>query len=100
MLALDRTTSGRTYDLDGRLRVEASRISKAAVNPYLGREIPDFATLGLDPSRTYQLLRDPDELRCAAPTFNNLPLLSQHATTGPTWSWGQPEPTRASTLHI
>jgi hypothetical protein len=76
-LAFDRA-SVRTYDRDGRLHVEITNISKAAVNPYIGREIPDWKALGLDPDRVYKLLRDPDELAKAAPTFNNIPLLSRH----------------------
>ncbi len=76
-LAFDRA-SVRSFDADGRLHIAAANISKAAVNGYLGREIPDFEKLGLDPDREYQLLRDPDELARAARTFNNLPLLSKH----------------------
>ena len=76
-LAFDRATV-RTYDRDGRLHVEISNISKAAVNPYIGREIPDWKALGLDPDEVYKLLRDPDELAKAAPTFNNIPVLSRH----------------------
>lgn len=76
-LALDRA-SARTYDKDGRLHVAVTNISKAAINPYLGREIPDWETLGLTPDKTYRLYRDPEELAKAAPTFNNLPLLSRH----------------------
>jgi 8-oxo-dGTP pyrophosphatase MutT (NUDIX family) len=76
-LAFDRA-SVRTYDRDGRLHVEIANISKAAVNPYIGREIPDYQALGLDPDKIYKLLRDPDELAKAAPTFNNIPLLSRH----------------------
>lgn len=75
--ALDRATV-RSYDHDGRMRVAVSNISRAAVNPYLGREIPDWEQLGLNPDRTYKLYRDPDEMAKAAPTFNNLPLLSRH----------------------
>ena len=75
--AFDRA-SVRTVDVDGRMHVEISNISKATVNPYLGREIPGCTALGLDPMRTYMLLRDPDELQRAAPTFNNIPLLSRH----------------------
>lgn len=77
LCALDRN-SARTYDRDGRLHVEMSNISKATVNEYLGREIPDFDMLGLEPNKRYRLLRDPEELAKAVPTFNNLPLLSQH----------------------
>ncbi|WPQ34370.1 DUF2213 domain-containing protein [Achromobacter xylosoxidans] len=76
-LALDRATV-RTIDADGRMHVEVSNISKATVNPYRGNEIPDWETLGLDPNRVYFLLRDPEELARAAPTFNNIPLLSKH----------------------
>lgn len=75
--ALDRA-SVRTVDVDGRLHVEISNISKACVNPYYGQEIPGFEALGLDPDRIYQLLRCPEELQRAAPTFNNIPLLSKH----------------------
>lgn len=76
-LAFDRS-SVRSLDKFGRLHVEASNISKATVNPYFGREIPDWQRLGLSPTRVYNMLRDPDELAKAAPTFNNLPILDQH----------------------
>jgi hypothetical protein len=75
-LAFDR--SCRTYDEDGRLHIRVSNISKAAVNPYYGREIPRHEELGLSPDRVYYLLRCPEELEKAAATFNNLPLLSKH----------------------
>jgi hypothetical protein len=77
-LALDKAMSARTYDSVGRLHVAPSPISKATVNPYLGKEIPRWRELGLDPNRIYQLLRHPDELKKAAPTFNNLPVLREH----------------------
>lgn len=76
-MAFDRA-SMRRYDPDGRLHVQMSNISKATVNPYKGDEIPDYANLGLDPDKVYYLLRDPKELAKAAPTFNNLPILSEH----------------------
>lgn len=75
--AVDRATV-RSIDVDGRLRVEISPISKANVCPYYGREIPNSEALGLQPNRIYQLLRDPVELAKAAPTFNSIPLLNQH----------------------
>lgn len=74
--AFDR--SARSYDADKRLHLSVSNISKAAVNPYLGSEIPGYQSLGLDPNKIYKLFRDPVELAKAAPTFNNLPLLSKH----------------------
>ena len=79
-LALDRS-SARTYDVDGRLRVEASNITKATVNPYFGKEIPGWESLGLEPSRIYNMLRDPAELEKAAESFTNIPLLIIHKGT-------------------
>lgn len=76
-LAFDRATV-RRIDVDGRMHVEISNISKATVNPYRGNEIPDWEALGLDANRIYFLLRDPQELEKAASTFNNIPLLSKH----------------------
>lgn len=75
-LAFDRTS--RRLDADGRLHVARSHISKAAVNPYYGREIPGYDQLGLAPDKIYKLLRDPAELERAAETFARLPILSQH----------------------
>ena len=77
-MPLDATRSVRRFDEDGRLHVAVSNISKAAVNPYRGAEIPGWQALGLSPDEIYLLLRDPDELRKAAPTFNNLQILARH----------------------
>lgn len=76
-LAMDRA-SVRRRDVNGYLHVDVSNISKANVCPYHGREIPDWQALGLDPAKVYYLYRDPAELARAAPSFNNLPLLSEH----------------------
>jgi uncharacterized protein len=76
-LALDRA-GARTFDADGRLHVAIANISKANVCVYLGHEIPDADQLGLNPQEAYFLLRDPEELGRAAPTFRNLPLLRKH----------------------
>ena len=76
ILAMDK--SARTVDRFGRMYIAMSNISKATVNPYRGSEIPGCAALGLDPDRVYMLLRDPEELRKAASTFNNIPLLDRH----------------------
>jgi hypothetical protein len=76
-LALDRA-GVRSFDVDGRLHVSVANISKAAVNPYAGSEIPDWESLGLDPDRQYQLFRDPNELAKAGSTFRNLQILSRH----------------------
>lgn len=78
-IALDEVSvSQRQYDVDGRLRVKCSNISKATVNPYFGREILGGAALGLDANRVYHMLRDPGELEKAALTFDSLPLLMVH----------------------
>ena len=84
LLAMDRTPSVRSFDADGRLHVARSNISKANVCPYLGREIPNWETLGLEPDSVYQLLRDPEELARGASTFNNLQILSEHV---PVTAW-------------
>ena len=76
-LAFDRE-SVRREDMDGRLHVAISNISKANVCPYRGSEIPNCEELGLDANKVYQLLRDPEELARAAPTFNNIQVLRRH----------------------
>jgi hypothetical protein len=77
VLAFDRA-SARTFDGYGRMHVAGCRITKANVCPYYGREIPNASALGLDPNKIYRLYRDPEELKKAAPTFRNLPLLAIH----------------------
>jgi hypothetical protein len=77
MYALDRE-SFRRYTPDGALHLDTTNISKAIVNEYWGREIPGCAEMGLDKDRMYRLYRDPEELKKAAPTFNNLPVLREH----------------------
>jgi uncharacterized protein len=74
----DAALTNRSYDKDGRLHILKTRISKATVNPYYGREIPEADMLGLDPNRIYYLLRDPDELKKAAPSFARVPLMFKH----------------------
>lgn len=81
ILAYDRTGSVRTFDENGRLRVETTPISKANICEYLGREIPNNELLGLKPDKMYRLLRDPEELEKAADTFNSLPVLEDHTPT-------------------
>lgn len=76
-LAFDRA-SVRTYDADGMLHVSRTPISKANVCVYYGREVPGWEELGLSPDKPYKFLRDPEELKRAASTFNNKPLLDLH----------------------
>lgn len=82
-LAFDRA-SVRTIDANGRLQISRTNISKANVNAYYGREIPRSEELGLEPDKLYRLWRHPDELRKAAKTFNNIPVLSKHIPDFPT----------------
>jgi hypothetical protein len=80
-LAYDRS-SVRSYSPDGHLHISDAALSKAEVNAYTGAELaPNLRAgvrLDLDPQRRYSVLRPPDELRRAAPTFNSLPVLWGH----------------------
>ncbi len=62
----------------GRMYVDKSNISKANVCIYYGIEIPGWAELGLDPDKAYRLWRHPDELKKAAKSFENIPLVIKH----------------------
>ena len=80
-LLFDATPSVRSKDENGFLHVALTPISKATVNPYLGREIEGSASHGFKPDSIYYGLRDPQELEKAADTFNGLPLLLEHHPT-------------------
>ena len=80
-LLFDATPSVRSKDENGFLHVALTPISKATVNPYLGREIEGSAAHGFKPGSIYYGLRDPTELEKAADTFNGLPLLLEHHPT-------------------
>jgi hypothetical protein len=78
-LALDRAPrSQREITADGHLRIHRTVLTKAEPSAYRGSEIPDWQTFGLDPNRTYWLLRDAEALRKAVKTFEQLPLLILH----------------------
>jgi uncharacterized protein len=76
IVALD--ASARSYDANGRLHISKTHITKATVNPYFGMEIPNSAALGLDPKTIYYMLRSPEELAKAAPTFERIQILIKH----------------------
>ena len=80
-LTFDSTPSVRTKDENGFLHVALTPISKATVNPYLGKEIEGSKEHGFEPDKIYYGLRDPDELEKGASTFNGLPLLLEHHPT-------------------
>jgi hypothetical protein len=77
-LALDRSPRSRWLDRDGRMHCNDVAMTKGNVSAYRGHEIPNYQKLGLDAGRVYRLLRHPDALKEAAPTFCNLPVLSEH----------------------
>ena len=79
-IACDSALKNRRYDADGRLHILRTPISKATVNPYYGKEIPEADKLGLEPERRYYLLRDPGELAKAAPSFARVQLMFVHTT--------------------
>lgn len=104
MLAFDRA-SVRQFDKVGRLQIERSNLSKANVCGYFGHEIPGAEALGLDPQKLYRLYRDPDELRKAVSTFNNIPVLCRHKPDYPgaparSTGWGRLMPTASLTVPI
>lgn len=70
--------SARSYDDNNHLIVSSTIITKAAVNPYYGSEIPDYERLGLDPNKVYNMLRDPEELKKGMHTLGEKQLLLKH----------------------
>ena len=76
-VAFDRA-SARHYDDNGFLIVDSTVITKAAVNPYYGKEIPDYESLGLDAEKIYNMLRDPVELEKGMHTLGEKQLLIKH----------------------
>lgn len=72
-----RTLSKRIYDNNGWLYIPKNPISKAGVFPYLGSEIG-----APEPTRIYNVLRSPEELEKAAPTFRLLPIIDDHELLG------------------
>ena len=60
------------------MHVTATRISKANVCEYWGREIPNWDALKLSPNKIYCMYRHPDALARAADSFARQPLLMGH----------------------
>ena len=80
-ILFDATPSVRTKDENGFMHVALTPISKATVNPYLGKEIEGSEEHGFEADKIYYGLRDPEELEKGAKTFNGLPLLLEHHPT-------------------
>lgn len=76
-VAMDKA-SARHYDDNGHLIVDSTIITKAAVNPYYGNEIPNYEELGLIPEKIYMMLRDPEELKKGMHTLGEKQLLLKH----------------------
>lgn len=77
--------SARSIDSNGFMRVANCPLTKEQVAPYLGREIPNFRSLGLEPDRIYQVYRPASELSKPS-TINSvkgIPLLLDHAPVSP-----------------
>jgi ADP-ribose pyrophosphatase YjhB (NUDIX family) len=77
IIAMDRD-SVRSFDRDGRMRVAIANLSKEQIRPYVGREMPGWEKLGLDPDKVYNLYCPGEELEKAAATFNGIQLLKKH----------------------
>lgn len=75
---IDLDGSLREFDEDGRLKVISSNISKETINPYYGKEIPDYQKLGLDADKIYKIYRPGKELQKAADSFNGVQIVSVH----------------------
>lgn len=78
-LAFDRD-SVRDKDVDGRLRVAVSHITREQIAPYYGAEIPGWQALGLNPDDVYNVYRPASELSRpeTIASLNSVPLLSEH----------------------
>jgi hypothetical protein len=74
----DFSASTRSYDDYGRMDISICRISKECVSPYLGRSLPNWRGMGLDPDLTYYIYRPAEELIRAAESFNSVPVTIEH----------------------
>src|SRR5690606_33029838 len=72
----------RIIDDDGRLHVPDCTLSLPNVCPYLGREIPGWDSMGLQPDRIYKLYRSPELLKAMADSAPvSVPLMDDHIIT-------------------
>ncbi|MBC8947070.1 DUF2213 domain-containing protein [Xenorhabdus indica] len=70
--------SRRRIDENGYLHVSRTHLTKEQVVPYIGREIPGWENLELEPDRLYYGYRPAGELEKAKSAFNGVPLLYIH----------------------
>lgn len=76
IIALDE--SQRHIDKNGHLIIKETVITKEDVNPYRGRDIPDWESHGLDPDKIYYLYRPLSEIEKAVDSFKGKQLLLRH----------------------
>jgi hypothetical protein len=76
-IALDRagSSSARSFDRDGRLRIADTVVTMEAVNEYAGSELDDEA---LNPLGMYRIWRPGSEIAKAASTLGGCPLVDEH----------------------
>lgn len=72
--------SVRSTDAMGRLHVARSVLTRECVSGYPGRKLNGWQELGLDPNRTYFVLRPADELEKSVSGFNRIEVLYEHDT--------------------
>lgn len=74
-------SDNRLLDKDtGKMTVFNCPITAEAVDTYLGREVPDFEQLGLEPDKQYGVYRPFAEIEKAAPFFAGAELYRGHIT--------------------
>lgn len=80
IIAIDNTAmdSARMTDINGYVTIKDVIITSAAVHPYIGKSIPNWKVLSLDPAKIYYLYRPLEEIQKSKDTFNSMPLLSDH----------------------
>lgn len=70
--------SQRQYDVNNFMTVSNQVITSEQVAEYLGKEIPNYQSLGLIPTKIYKVYRPKDELIKSIDLWKNLPLLDTH----------------------
>lgn len=68
----------KKVDANGFWHIEDNPISKEGIYPYYGRQISPE----LEPDKIYKVFRPREELRKAADTFKNVPILNDHTMVG------------------
>ena len=84
-IAFDAKESKRSIDENGFLHVEISPFTKEQVAPYLGKEIPDFRRMGLEPEKVYHVYRPASELSKpkTVTSIQNIPIQLEHHIENP-----------------